>query len=375
MSKRDFYDVLGVGKEASADEIKKAYRKLSKQYHPDINKEADAADKFKEVKEAYETLSDDNNRAHYDQYGHTDPNQGFGGGGAGFDGGFGGFEDIINSMFGGGRRPDPNAPRQGRDLQYTMTITFEEAAFGKETTIEIPKDDSCKTCHGNGAKAGTRPDPCHQCGGSGQMTVEQNTPFGRVATRRTCNLCSGSGKIIKEKCATCHGKGTVRTRKKVTIKIPAGVADGQQMRVSGQGEPGANNGPYGDLYVEFRVRKHSLFEREGDHVHCEIKISFVQAALGDDIEVKTLHGTETIKISAGTQSGARFRLKGKGIKNIRGYGVGDQIVKVIVLTPTKLSDKQRQLLQEFEVAGGGKLPKGHKESFTEKIKRNIEEIF
>ncbi len=374
MSKRDYYDVLGVGKGASDDELKKSYRKLSKKYHPDLNKEADATEKFKEVSEAYETLSDTQKRAHYDQFGHTDPSQGYGGFNGGFDG-FGGFEDILSSMFGGGRRRDPNAPQQGHDLQYSMTITFEEAAFGKETTIEIPKEEICATCNGNGAKPGTSPETCTQCGGSGQVTVEQNTPFGRMASRRACNQCSGTGKVIREKCATCHGQGKVKKRKKISIKIPAGVADGQQLRVPGQGEPGINGGPYGDLYVEFRVKRHAFFERNGDDVYCEIKVSFVQAALGDEVEVETIYGKEVMKISAGTQSGARFRLKNKGIQNIRGRGTGDQIVKVIVVTPTKMNDRQRELLKDFEIEGGGKTPKGHKESFTEKIKRNIEEIF
>jgi len=376
MSKKDYYDVLGVSRGASKDEIKKSYRKLSKQYHPDINKEANAADKFKEIAEAYETLSDDNRRAHYDQFGHTDPNQGFGGAGAGGFDGFGGFDDILSSFFGGGgRRRDPNAPRQGQDLQYSMTISFEDAAFGKETTIEIPKDETCDTCHGNGAKSGTQPETCSHCGGTGQVLVEQNTILGRMSTRQACSQCSGSGKLIREKCGTCYGRGTVRRRKKINIKIPAGIADGQQLRVSGQGDPGLNGGPYGDLYVEFRVKKHAFFERVNDDIHCEIKISFVQAALGDEVEIDTLYGKEVMKVSAGTQSGTRFRLKNKGIKSIRGHGTGDQIVKVVVVTPTKLNEKQQDLLRQFEKSGGGRIPKGHKESFTDKIKRNIEDIF
>lgn len=246
MSKRDYYEVLGVSKSASKDEIKKAYRKLSKKYHPDINKEAGSDEKFKEVKEAYETLSDDQKRSHYDQFGHTDPNQGFGGGGFGGGGdfgGFGGFDDIFSSIFGGGaRRRDPNAPRQGADLQYTMTLSFEEAAFGKEATIEIPREESCETCHGSGAKPGTQAKTCSHCGGSGQLNVEQSTPFGKVVNRRVCNYCSGTGKQIDHKCSTCGGSGKVRKRKKINVTIPAGVDDGQQLRVSGQGEPGVNGG-------------------------------------------------------------------------------------------------------------------------------------
>ena len=254
MSKRDYYEVLGVEKSASQAEIRKAYRRLSKQYHPDINKDEGAEDKFKEIAEAYEVLSDEQKRSQYDQFGHAGP-QGFGGGGSGFGsdfGGFSGFEDIFSSFFGGGGggRRDPNAPRQGSDLQYTMSITFEEAAFGKETTIEIPRDEVCETCDGSGAKAGTTPEKCTQCNGRGEVNIEQETPFGRIVNRRTCPGCQGKGKIIKDKCRTCHGEGKVKKRKKISVKIPQGVDDGQQMRLSGQGEPGINGGPAGDLYVE-----------------------------------------------------------------------------------------------------------------------------
>ncbi len=369
MSKRDYYEVLGVAKGASKDEIKKAYRKLSKQYHPDINKAEDAADKFKEIKEAYEVLSDDQKRAHYDQFGHTDPNQGFGG--ADFGGGFGGFEDIFNTFFGGGggRRRDPNAPRQGADLQYTMTLTFEEAVFGKETDIQIPREEECETCHGSGAKPGTNPETCQHCHGSGQINVEQNTPFGRIVNRRTCHHCNGTGKQIKHKCSTCGGAGKVKKRRKIHVKIPAGIDDGQQLRVSGQGEAGINGGPPGDLYVVFHVREHEFFERDGEDIYCEMPITFSQAALGDDVEIPTLHGKVKLKVPAGTQTGTKFRLKGKGVPNVRGYGIGDQHVIVRVITPTKLSDKQKQLLREFAEASG-KIPSGGPEdSFFSKVKR------
>ncbi|RDU35430.1 molecular chaperone DnaJ [Neobacillus piezotolerans] len=373
MSKRDYYEVLGVGKGASKDEIKKAYRKLSKQLHPDVNKEPDADEKFKEVKEAYETLSDDQQRAHYDQFGHTDPNQGFGGfgGGADFGGGFGGFEDIFNSFFGGGaaRRRDPNAPRQGADLQYTMSVTFEEAAFGKEAEIEIPRDETCGTCHGSGAKPGTHPETCGHCHGTGQLNVEQNTPFGRIVNRRVCSYCNGTGKEIKHKCTTCGGEGKVRKRRKINVKIPAGIDDGQQLRMSGQGEAGVNGGPPGDLYVVFHVKPHEFFERDGDDVYCEMPLTFVQASLGDEIEVPTLHGKVKLKIPAGTQTGTKFRLRGKGIPNVRGYGTGDQHVIVRIITPTKLTDKQKQLLREFAEMSGN-VPLGeHEESFFSKVKR------
>jgi molecular chaperone DnaJ len=371
MSKRDYYEVLGVSKNATKDEIKKAYRKLSKQYHPDINKAPDAAEKFKEIKEAYEVLSDDQKRAHYDQFGHTDPNQGFGGfGGADFDfGGFGGFEDIFSSFFGGGRRRDPNAPRAGADLQYTMTLTFEEAAFGKETDIEIPREETCDTCHGSGAKPGTKKETCSHCRGTGQLSIEQATPFGRIVNRRTCHYCGGTGQFIKEKCTTCGGSGRVKKRKKIHIKIPAGIDDGQQLRVAGQGEAGINGGPPGDLYIVFRVEPHEFFERDGDDIYCEIPLTFAQAALGDEIEVPTLHGKVKLKIPAGTQTGTKFRLKGKGVPNVRGYGQGDQHIIVRVVTPTKLTEKQKQLLREFDQLGGQSAQHEAADSFFNKVKK------
>ena len=352
MSKRDYYEVLGINKGATQDEIKKAYRKLSKKFHPDINKEPDADEKFKEVKEAYEVLSDEQKRAHYDQFGHTDPNQGFGGGGD--FGGFGGFEDIFSTFFGGGggRRRDPNAPRQGADLQYTMSLKFEDAVFGKETEIEIPREENCDTCNGTGAKKGTQPETCSHCQGTGQLNTEQNTPFGRIVNRRVCHYCNGTGKEIKHKCSTCGGAGRVNKRRKISVKIPAGIDDGQQLRVSGQGEPGINGGPAGDLYVVFHIQSHEFFERDGDDVYCEVPVTFVQAALGDDIEVPTLHGKVKLKVPAGTQTGTKFRLRGKGIPNVRGRGIGDQHIIVKVITPTKLTEKQKQLLREFaEISG------------------------
>ncbi|WP_201713546.1 molecular chaperone DnaJ [Rossellomorea arthrocnemi] len=371
MSKRDYYEVLGVGKDASKDEMKKAYRKLSKKYHPDINKEADADEKFKEISEAYEVLSDDQKRAQYDRFGHTDPNQGFGGGGDFGGGGFGGFEDIFNTFFGGGgggRRRDPNAPRQGADLQYTMSLTFEEAVFGKETEIEIPREEECDTCHGSGAKPGTKVNTCSHCNGSGQLNVEQNTPFGRIVNRRVCHYCNGTGKQIKEKCSTCGGAGKVQKRRKIAVKIPAGIDDGQQLRVTGQGEPGINGGPAGDLYVVFHVRSHDFFERNGDDIYCEMPVTFAQAALGDEIEVPTLHGKVKLKVPAGTQTSTRFRLKGKGVPNVRGFGTGDQHVQVKVVTPSKLTDKQKQLLREFADISG-QIPDEQHESFFDKVKK------
>ena len=364
MSKKDYYEVLGLDRNASQDEIKKAYRKLARQYHPDVNKGSDSAQKFKEVKEAYETLSDPEKRARYDRFGHADPNQSFSGGGADF----GGFSDIFDMFFGGGSRRNPNAPRQGADLQYSMTLQFEEAVFGKETDIFIPKEESCSTCGGTGAKPGTKPQKCSHCGGTGQLHMEQNTPFGRIVNRRVCHYCNGTGELIKEKCKTCQGKGKVKRQKKIHIKIPAGVDDGQQIRVAGQGEPGINGGPPGDLYVVLHIRPHEFFERDGEDIYCEMPLTFAQAALGDEIEVPTLHGNVKLKIPSGTQTGTKFRLRGKGVPNVRGRGQGDQHVIVRVVTPKNLTERQKQLLREFAELSGENGDEQH-ENFFSKVKR------
>lgn len=365
MSKRDFYEVLGVDQNASADEIKKAYRKLARKYHPDVNSEPDAEEKFKEVKEAYDTLSDPQKKANYDQFGHADPNQGFGGGG---DFGGSGFGDIFDMFFGGGGRRDPNAPRQGADLQYTMTLEFKESIFGKDTEIEIPREETCQTCTGSGAKPGTTPDTCGRCGGSGQLNIEQNTPFGRVVNRRVCDQCEGSGKIIKEKCRTCAGAGKVKKRKKVRVNIPAGIDHGQQLRQAGHGETGVNGGPPGDLFIVINVKPHEFFERDGDDIRCEMPLTFTQAALGDEIEVPALDGKVKIKVPAGTQTGRSFRLRGKGSPNVHGRGTGDQIVSVRVITPKKLNDRQKELLKEFAEESGEEVDE-HSSNFFDKVKR------
>jgi len=369
LSKRDYYEILGLSKDASKEEIKKAYRKLARKYHPDVNKEADAQDKFKEAKEAYETLSSDQKRQQYDQFGHAGPqSQGFGGGGEDF----GGFSDIFDMFFGGGGgRRDPNAPRQGNDLQYTMVLKFEEAIFGKETDITIPKEETCETCAGSGAKPGTKPETCQHCQGSGQLNVEQNTPFGRVVNKRVCHHCNGTGKQIKEKCETCHGRGKVKKQKKIHINIPAGIDNGQQIRVPGKGEPGANGGPAGDLYVVVQVKPHEFYQREGDHIFCDMPITYSQAALGDEIEVPTVHGKVKLKVPAGTQTGKTFRLKGKGAPNVRGYGHGDQHVKIRVITPTNLSDRQKDLLREFNEISGNEPTDEHGDSFFDRVKRTF----
>ena len=369
MSKRDYYEVLGVNKSATEDEIKKAYRKLARQYHPDVNKEPDAETKFKEVKEAYDTLSDSGKRSRYDQFGHEDPQAGFGGGG--FNGDFGDFGDIFDMFFGGGggrRQRNPNAPRRGADLQYSMTIEFKEAIFGKEMDITIPREEECDTCHGSGAKPGSKVDTCSVCKGTGQQEVVQTTPFGRMVNRRICNTCQGTGKIIAQKCTDCHGNGRVKINKKIHIKVPAGVDDGAQLRVSGEGEAGANGGPAGDLFIVLRVKSHDFFERDGDNIYCEVPLTFAQAALGDEIEVPTLDGRVKLKIPEGTQTGTSFRLKGKGVPHLRFGGRGDQHVKVVVVTPTKLTERQVELLKELGNLSGEETHQQSK-SFFERVKR------
>ena len=357
MNNTEFYDRLGVSKNASQDEIKKAYRKLSKKYHPDINKDPGAEDKYKEVQEAYETLSDEQKRAAYDQYGAAGANDGFGGAGGfgGFDGagGFGGFEDIFSSFFGGGGASrNPNAPRQGDDLQYRVHLTFEEAIFGTEKEVKYNREASCRTCNGSGAKPGTSPVTCGRCHGSGVINVERATPFGRMMSQTTCDVCGGTGQEIKEKCETCHGHKHVEETHKVKVKVPAGVENGNQMPLRGQGEAGENGGPYGDLYVIFRVGKSDTFEREGADIFYELPINFAQAALGDEVDVPTVHGKVKLKVPAGTQSGTVLRLRGKGAPRLRGNGMGDQHVTVRVVTPKHLTDKQREAMQIFAKEAG-----------------------
>lgn len=377
-TKRDYYEVLGLQKGASDDEIKKAYRKLSKKYHPDINKEADAETKFKEVSEAYEILSDPQKRAAYDQYGHagTDPNYGGGAGGfGGFNGGFssaggfGGFEDIFESFFGGGGRTvNPNAPRQGEDLQYSINLTFEEAIFGVEKNIQYKRDETCHTCSGNGAKPGTQPETCHKCHGSGTINVERQTPLGRVMSRQTCDVCHGTGKEIKDVCETCHGTGHEKKTHSVKVNVPAGVESGQQMRLAGQGEAGTNGGPYGDLYVIFYVEESDIFDRDGAEIYYELPLNFVQAALGDEVNVPTVHGEVKLKIPAGTQTGTKFRLRGKGAPRLRGNGNGDQQVTVKLITPRNLNESQKEALRKFAEVSGHQTTEQQPEGFFDKMK-------
>lgn len=370
---KDYYDALGVARDASSEDIRKAYRKMARKYHPDVNKSPDAERKFKEVTEAYEVLRDPQKKANYDRFGTADPGaagagaSGFGGFGAGAGAGDFGFGDIFDMFFGGSRR-NPHAPRQGADLEYRLTIDFKDAVFGREMDISIPRTETCGNCHGSGAKPGTRPETCSRCQGTGQSETVQNTPFGRIVNKRVCQDCSGRGKIIKEKCEECSGSGQVKKRRKIHINIPSGIDEGKQLRVSGEGEPGLNGGPPGDLYITIKVRPHDFFKRQGDNITCELPITFVQAALGDEIVVPTLKGRAKIKIPAGTQTGTEFRLRGKGVPRLYGRGYGDQQIRVKVVTPTGLSEEQKRLLREFGNLSGDYILEQNS-SFFDKMKR------
>ena len=377
MNNTEYYDRLGVSKDASQDEIKRAYRKMSKKYHPDINKEPGAEEKYKEVQEAYETLSDDQKRAAYDQYGPDGAN-GFGGQGGfgGFDGGagFGGFEDIFSSFFGGGATRNPNAPRQGDDLQYRVNLSFEEAIFGAEKEVHYNREATCKTCSGSGAKPGTSPVTCGRCHGQGVINVDTQTPLGMMRRQVTCDVCHGPGQEIKEPCQTCHGTGHEKQSHKVSVKIPAGVETGQQIRLAGQGEAGFNGGPYGDLFVIINVNPSDKFTRDGSTIYYTLNISFVQAALGDTVEVPTVHGNVEMTIPAGTQTGKTFRLKGKGAPRLRGGSQGDQHVTVKIVTPTKLNDAQKEALLAFAKASGDEKIAPQKKGFFNKVKDALEDL-
>ncbi|MCS0590592.1 molecular chaperone DnaJ [Massilia norwichensis] len=370
MAKRDFYEILGVAKTASEDEIKKSYRKLAMKYHPDRNPDnKEAEEKFKEVKEAYEMLTNPEKREAYDRYGHAgvDPNSGMGGGGFGA-GGFGdAFGDIFGDIFGGGRgRSSGPQVYRGADLRYNLEITLEQAASGFDTTIRVPSWDKCDTCHGSGAKPGTQPVTCSTCAGHGQVRMQQ----GFFSIQQTCPKCHGSGKIIPEPCAACGGAGRIKRNKTLEVKIPAGIDNGMRIRSSGNGEPGTNGGPPGDLYVEIHIKPHEVFQREGDDLHCEMPISFTKAALGGEIEVPTLGGKVSFTIPEGTQTGKTFRLKGKGVKGVRSGYAGDLFCHVVVETPVKLTDKQKDLLKEFDrlTKEGGSKHSPQSKGWMDKVK-------
>ena len=361
-NKRDYYEVLGVQKGASEEEIKKAYKKMARKYHPDLNPgDKDAEEKFKEVNEAYEVLSDAEKKARYDQFGFAgvDPNFGAGGGGygggAGFD--FGDLGDIFGSFFGGGfgggqTRRNPNAPQRGESIRMNLTISFEEAAFGCEKELGLDRYESCETCHGSGAAPGTSPETCPDCGGSGVVQTRRQTPMGVFASTAPCSRCGGRGKIIKEPCKDCRGSGMVRRRRKIQASVPAGIDNGQTISIRGQGHAGKNGGPAGDLLVTITVRPHELFRREGTSVLCEAPITFPQAVLGAELEIPTIDGKVKYDIPEGTQSGTTFRLKGKGIPALNGRGRGDQYVTVYIETPRNLNREQKEALKKFAEAVG-----------------------
>ena len=382
-NKRDYYEVLGLKKGASDDEIKKAYRQMAKKYHPDLNPDnPDAEAKFKEVNEAYEVLSDSDKKARYDQFGHAgvDPNFGAGQGGAGF----GGFDvdlgDIFGSFFGGGfgsgfgsRSANPNAAQRGEDIQTKVTVSFEEAAKGCKRTVEVNRVETCPDCHGSGAAAGTSRRTCPDCNGRGFISVTQNSLFGTIQTQKACPKCGGKGSVIDTPCSKCHGQGRVSKRTSVEVNIPAGIDNRQMFAVSGAGNAGRNGGPAGDLRVAVFVRPHPYFTREDYNVHLEQHIAFTQAALGDKLRIPTLDGDVMIDIPAGTQSGDNFKLRGRGIPVVNSKQKGDQIVHIIVDVPTQLNDQQRELISQLEKSlgvqrGAPANPKGKKGKFTDKFK-------
>ncbi|KUO70688.1 MAG: molecular chaperone DnaJ [Clostridia bacterium BRH_c25] len=379
--KRDYYEVLGINKAASEEDIKKAYRQLAKKYHPDMNQGDKSLEaKFKEVNEAYEVLSDKEKKARYDQFGHAgvDPN-GFGGAGGGFggagsfEGGFGDFGDIFDMFFGGagggfgGSSRRKSGPQKGADLKYELEIEFEEAAFGVKTDIHVTRNEACNDCKGTGAKAGSKVETCKTCGGSGEVRFTQSTVFGRVVNVKPCEECHGEGKVIKEPCPQCMGRGTIRRSRKITIDIPAGVDTGSVMPLRGEGEPGLKGGPNGDLYIYMRVKPHKLFKREGINLYGEMPISFTQAALGDEIDVPTLEGKIKYSIPEGTQTGTTFRIKNKGIPSLRNKVRGDLYFTVKVSVPKKLSEQQKELLRQYAAISGNNVDEQGK-SFFDKVK-------
>jgi molecular chaperone DnaJ len=368
--KRDYYEILGLNRDAPDEEIKKAYRKLAMKHHPDRNPDSkDAEEKFKEAKEAYEVLSDTEKRRAYDAYGHAGVNPQMGGPGPG-EAGFGGFAeafgDIFSDIFGGGQGRGRSNVFRGADLRYNLEISLEQAARGTETKIRIPTMEVCETCKGSGAKPGTSPKTCETCHGSGNVRLSQ----GFFSIQQGCPTCHGTGKMVTDPCATCRGAGRIKKHKTLSVKIPAGVDEGDRIRLSGEGEAGVNGGPPGDLYVVIHLKEHSVFQRDGDDLHCEMPISFSQAALGGEIEIPTLDGSAKIKVPAETQSGQVFRLRGKGIKGVRSTYPGDLLCEVAIETPVRLTDRQKELLREFEEINkkDGDRHNPRAKSFMDKVK-------
>jgi molecular chaperone DnaJ len=355
-SKRDYYEVLGVSRDASKDDIKRAYRKLALKYHPDRNKSTGAEEKFKEISEAYAVLSDDEKRSQYDQFGMSGISGKYNWDdifrGADFDSifrdmGFGGFESIFDIFF-GGRARRRYGPRKGADLRYSLEISLEDAAFGLKTEVDVPGLSICETCKGTGAKPGTGPKTCPKCGGTGEIRHTRSFGFAHFTEVETCRECGGRGVFVENLCPTCKGTGRVQRLRKISLKIPPGIDEGYQLRLAGEGEPGVQGGPRGDLYVSISLKPHHLFERSGDDLLCNVHIGFAQASLGTKISVPTINGKARIRIPPGTQTGTIFRLKGKGIPHLRGWGKGDQLVRVEVRTPTNLTRRQKELLSELE---------------------------
>lgn len=366
---KDYYEILGVEKDSTEDDIKRAYRKLAKKYHPDLNpNNSEAEHNFKEINSAYEVLSDADKRERYDRFGPEGVNGQ--GGGQGF-GGFGDiFEDIFDIFgggFGGQTQSRRTGPQRGSDLRYNLTIEFEEAIFGVEKEIQVRRTEGCSTCHGTGAKPGTHKETCSTCRGTGQVRYSQQSPFGQMIRTATCNECGGSGEIIKEKCHTCHGSGTEIKDRKIKIKVPAGVNEDSIISIRGEGEGGLKGGPAGDLYIYISIKKDEIFKRDGNHIFLNIPISFTEAALGAEIEVPTLEGKEKYTIPEGTQTGTRFKMKGKGVPNLRNSGRGDLYFTVDINVPTKLTDKQREILKELAREQGEEY-KEQKKSFFDKVK-------
>lgn len=382
--KRDYYEVLGVDKGADDATLKKAYRKVAKQYHPDMNPgDQEAEAKFKEATEAYGVLSDPDKRRQYDQFGHA----AFENGGAGGAGGFGGFDfsgdmgdifgDIFGDLFGGGRSRRPNnGPMKGANLRAVIHITFEEAVFGCDKEIELTLKDTCKTCNGSGAKSGTSPETCSKCSGTGQVTYTQQSMFGMIRNVQTCPDCGGTGQIIKEKCSDCHGSGYIANRKKIQVSVPAGIDNGQSIRIREKGEPGKNGGPRGDLLVEVQVARHPIFQRQDMNIFSTAPITFAQAALGGDVRISTVDGDVVYTVKAGTQTDTKIRLKGKGVPSLRNKNVrGDQYVTLVVQTPTKLNEEAKEVLRKFDEACGNRPASGEKKKkgFMDKVKEAFED--
>ena len=384
--KKDYYEVLGLNKNSTDDEIKKAYRKLARKYHPDLNRDdpKTAEAKMKEINEAYDVLKDKEKRAQYDQFGHAAfSGAGYGQSGGTYTninmddvenifnnmgGGFG-FGDIFSDFFGGGStRARKKGPQRGADLRYDLSVTFEEAAFGKKSTIKVPRMETCEECGGTGAKKGTKPDECPDCHGTGMRQTMTRTPFGVISNARPCERCHGKGKIVKNPCEHCHGEGKIKVTRDIEVNIPKGVDDGQRLRIQNGGQAGERGGAPGDLYVYITIRPHKIFTRQDTNVYCEIPISFVQAALGAKIEAPTIDGKVELTIPEGTQSGAVMRIRGKGIPYLRGEGRGDEFVKIKVLTPKNLTGRQKKLLREFEDGGSDSTNNPEKKSFFDKLK-------